>query len=178
MVIGAGFGGLAAAIRLGARGYRVTVLDRLDSPGGRGTAYRQDGFTFDAGPTIITAPHLFEELWQLCGREMAEDVDLRALDPFYVMRFDDGSHFTCRSDPEAMRAEIARLSPDDLKGYERFMAQSAERYRIGFDGLGQTTFSRLTDMVPWLYDVARLRADRSVHTAAASCVRDPRLRAA
>ncbi|MEM1344716.1 MAG: phytoene desaturase family protein, partial [Pseudomonadota bacterium] len=131
-----------------------------------------------AGPTIITAPHLFEELWQLCGREMAEDVDLRALDPFYVMRFDDGSHFTCRSDPEAMRAEIARLSPDDLKGYERFMAQSAERYRIGFDGLGQVPFSRLTDMVPWLYDVARLRADRSVHTAAASCVRDPRLRAA
>ncbi len=75
IVIGSGFGGLAAAIRLGARGYRVTVLERLDQPGGRARVFRQDGFTFDAGPTIVTAPQLFEELWSLCGRRMADDVD-------------------------------------------------------------------------------------------------------
>ena len=68
VVIGAGFGGLAAAIRLGARGYRVTVLEKLDAPGGRASVFRQHGFTFDAGPTIVTAPFLLEELWQLCGR--------------------------------------------------------------------------------------------------------------
>src|SRR5450755_366772 len=83
VVIGAGFGGLAAAIRLGARGYRVTMLERLDAPGGRAYVHRQDGFTFDAGPTIVTAPFLFEELWRLCGRELADDVELRACDPFY-----------------------------------------------------------------------------------------------
>ena len=77
VVIGSGFGGLAAAVRLGARGYRVTVLEQLDAPGGRGYVHRQDGFTFDAGPTVITAPFLFEELWVLCGRRLADDVDLR-----------------------------------------------------------------------------------------------------
>src|SRR3954470_8154453 len=86
VVIGSGFGGLAAAIRLGARGYRVTVLERLPEPGGRARVHRQDGFTFDAGPTIVTAPMVLEELWSLCGRRMADDIDLRALDPFYRIR--------------------------------------------------------------------------------------------
>ena len=77
IVIGAGFGGLAAAVRLGARGYRVTVVEKLDEPGGRASQFRQDGFTFDAGPTIITAPFVFEELWALCGRRLADDVTLK-----------------------------------------------------------------------------------------------------
>src|SRR5512141_1583758 len=81
VVIGSGFGGLAAAVRLGARGYRVTVLERLDAPGGRAYVFRQDGYTFDAGPTIVTAPLLFEELWKLAGRNFADDVELRAMDP-------------------------------------------------------------------------------------------------
>ena len=83
VVIGSGFGGLAAAVRLGARGYRVTVLEKLDAPGGRAYVYRQDGFTFDAGPTVITAPFLFEELWALCGRRLADDIDLRPVAPYY-----------------------------------------------------------------------------------------------
>src|SRR5210317_349374 len=89
IVIGSGFGGLAAAIRLGARGYRVTVLEKLDAPGGRAYTYHQDGFTFDAGPTIITAPFLLEELWAMCGRRFSNDVDLRPMWPFYRIRFDD-----------------------------------------------------------------------------------------
>src|SRR5512137_913747 len=98
VVIGSGFGGLAAAVRLGARGYRVTVLERLDQAGGRAAVFRQDGFVFDAGPTIVTAPFLFEELWQLCGRRLADDIDLRALEPFYRIRFDDGTTFSPTSD--------------------------------------------------------------------------------
>ena len=93
VVIGSGFGGLAAAIRLGARGYRVTVLEKLDAPGGRAFVYRQDGFTFDAGPTIVTAPFLFDELWKLCGRNFADEIDLRPITPFYRVRFHDGTHF-------------------------------------------------------------------------------------
>src|SRR5271156_5993802 len=102
LVIGAGFGGLAAAIRLGARGYQVTVLERLDAPGGRAYVHRQDGFTFDAGPTIITAPFLLEELWSLCGRRLSDDVELRPLSPFYRIRFDDGATFEYSGDAAAM----------------------------------------------------------------------------
>ena len=82
VVVGAGLGGLAAAIRLGARGYRVTVFDRLPVAGGRATVFHQDGFTFDAGPTIITAPFVLEELWRFAGRNFYDEVQLKALDPF------------------------------------------------------------------------------------------------
>ena len=136
VVIGAGFGGLAAAVRLGARGYRVTVLDRLDAPGGRASVFRQDGFTFDAGPTIVTAPFLLEELWALCGKRLADHVDLRPITPFYRIRFADGYTFDYTGDADAMRAEVARVSPADLPGYERFMAASEAIYRVGFEQLG------------------------------------------
>src|SRR5689334_1716642 len=113
VVIGSGFGGLAAAVRLGSRGYRVTVLERLDAPGGRAYVHRQDGFTFDAGPTIVTAPFLLEELWRICGRRMADDVELRPVSPFYRIRFDDGRVFEYSGDDAAMRAEVAKFSPAD-----------------------------------------------------------------
>ena len=109
VVIGAGFGGLAAAVRLGVRGYDVTVLDRLDQAGGRARVFRQDGFTFDAGPTVVTAPFLFEELWTLCGKRMADHVDMRPVTPFYRIRFDDGGVFDYTGDAAAMRAEVAKL---------------------------------------------------------------------
>ncbi len=121
IVIGSGFGGLAAAARLGARGYDVTVLEKLDAPGGRAYVYRQDGYTFDAGPTIITAPYLFEELWQACGRRLADDVTLRALDPFYEVRFHDGDVFRYTADLAAMREQIARIEPRDVAGFDRFL---------------------------------------------------------
>ena len=176
VVIGSGFGGLAAAIRLGARGYRVSMLERLDQPGGRARIHRQDGFTFDAGPTIITAPFLFEELWQLCGRRLRDDVELRSLDPFYRIRFADGATFDTSGDPDAMRREIMRFAPADLAGYERFMAQSEAIYRIGFERLGDVPFSRPADMLRILPDLARLGAWRSVHGLVARHITDPRLR--
>jgi phytoene dehydrogenase-like protein len=111
LVIGSGFGGLAAAVRLGARGYRVTVLERLDTLGGRARVFQQDGFRFDAGPTIVTAPFLFEDLWALCGRRLADDVTLRPLAPFYRIRYQDGSALEWSGDEAAMRSEIERLAP-------------------------------------------------------------------
>lgn len=176
IVIGSGFGGLAAAVRLGARGYRVTVLERLDQPGGRASVFRQDGFSFDAGPTIVTAPFLFEELWTLCGRRMADDVRLKALNPFYRIRFEDGVTFDCSDDPAAMRAEVAKLSPGDVEGYERFLELSREVYRIGFEQLGHVTFDSFGTMLKAAPDMVRLGAWRSVHGTAAKYVRDPRLR--
>ena len=176
VVIGSGFGGLAAAIRLGARGYRVTLLERLDQLGGRAGVFRQDGFTFDAGPTIVTAPFLLEELWALCGRQMADDIELRPMDPFYRIRFHDGAVFNYAADPAAMRAEIARFAPSDLPGYERFMAMSERIYRVGFEQLGDVPFPRWTSMARVAPDLVRLGAWRSVYQMVSGYVRDPRLR--
>lgn len=176
VVIGSGLGGLAAAVRLGARGYRVTVVERLDQPGGRANVFRQDGFTFDAGPTIITAPFLLDELWALCGRRLADDVTLIPLSPFYTIRFSDGATFSCSDDRKAMRAEVARLSADDVEGYERFMAAAEAIYRVGFEQLGAVPFQSWRDMVRVVPDLIRLESYRTLHSLAAKYVRDPRLR--
>ena len=145
VVIGSGFGGLAAAIRLQARGYQVTVLEKLDAPGGRAYVYRQDGYTFDAGPTIITVPFMLEELWALCGKKLSDDVDLRPLDPFYRIQFDDGTHFDYSGDLDAMRAEVARFSPSDLAGFDSFMVESDRCYKLGFEELATVAFDTVGD---------------------------------
>lgn len=177
IVIGSGFGGLAAAIRLGARGYRVTVLERLPTCGGRAAVHRQDGFTFDAGPTIVTAPHLFEELWQMCGRRMSDDITLRALDPFYHLRFDDGSVFHY-SGGAALRAEIARFSPHDVEGFDRLMALSKEIFDLAFLRLGHRSFGSWWEMLRALPSLLRLRGHESIYALVSRYLSDPRLRVA
>ncbi len=178
VVIGSGFGGLAAAVRLGARGYRVSVLEKLDAPGGRAYVYRQDGFTFDAGPTIVTAPFLFEELWALCGKRLADDVELRPVTPFYSIRFDDGAVFNYSGDADAMDAEVARFSADDVAGFHRYMKASEEIYRVGFEQLGHVPFDSFTDMLRIVPAMMRLASYRTVHGLVSGFIRDPRLRVA
>jgi phytoene desaturase len=177
VVIGAGFGGLAAAIRLGVRGYRVTVVDKLNEPGGRASVFRQDGFTFDAGPTILTAPYLLEELWTLCGRKMADDLTLKPIEPFYRIRFHDGTTFDATGDPVAMRAEVARLSPNDVDGYERFIRLSETTCRIGFEELADAPFNSIMDMVKVAPDIIKLGGYRSVYSVVSKFIKDERLRA-
>jgi phytoene desaturase len=176
LVIGSGFGGLAAAIRLGARGYAVTVLERLDRPGGRGRVYKKDGFTFDSGPTIVTLPRAFEELWELCGKRMADDVDLRPLDPFYNVRFADGSVFAYRGGLEETKAEIERFSPGESANYERFMKLSEELYTKGYVQLGETPFDSIFDMLKVAPDILRLNGLSSVAGLVERYFKDPRLR--
>jgi phytoene desaturase len=176
VVIGSGFGGLAAAVRMAARGWRVTVLEKLDGPGGRAYVHRRDGFTFDAGPTIVTAPFLFDELWALCGRRREDDVELRALDPFYRIRFDDGSWFDYSGDPQRMRREVARLSPGDVAGYERFMLEAQRCYEIGFQGMATMPFETFGDLLRAVPGMVRMRAWRTIHAAVSKHLRDPRLR--
>lgn len=178
VIIGAGLGGLAAGIRLGARGYRVTIVDALPEPGGRAAPWRQDGFLFDAGPTIITAPFLLEELWALCGRKLADDITLKPMEPFYRLAFADGSTLDCTGDADVMSERFKAMSPGDEVGYRRFMADSAEIFRIGFEQLSTVPFTRLTDMLKVLPGMVRLRADRSLYRLAARHVRDERLRIA
>lgn len=176
IVIGAGFGGLAAAVRLACRGWRVQVLEKLDAPGGRAYVHRQDSFVFDAGPTIVTVPQLFEELWTLAGARLADDVTLKALDPFYRIRFDDGTWFDYSGDADRMRAEVARISPADVAGYERFMAEAERCYRIGFEELGATAFDSLGDLVSAVPALVRMRSWRTIRSMVARHMRHPKLR--
>ncbi|MGR3542621.1 MAG: phytoene desaturase family protein [Hasllibacter sp.] len=176
VVIGAGLGGLAAAMRLGAKGYAVTVLDRLDGPGGRGSAIHAGGHRFDLGPTIVTVPALLRDLWAATGRDFDREIDLRPMDPFYEIRWPDGSRFTMRPGAEAMREEVRRLSPGDAAGFERFLKDAERRYGVGFVGLGRRPMHALAELLKVLPTFGLLRADRSIARHAARRVRDPRLR--
>lgn len=176
IVIGAGLGGLASAMRLGAKGWRVTVIDRLDRSGGRGSSITQGGHRFDLGPTIVTVPQGLRELWAACGRDFDRDVSLKPMEPFYEIRFPDGQTFTARQDDAAMRAEVARISPRDVAGYDKFLKDSEARYWFGFEDLGRRSMHRFADLVKVLPRFAMLRADRSVYAHAAGRVRDEHLR--
>jgi len=176
IVIGSGFGGLAAAVRLGAKGYRVTVLEKLDAPGGRAYVHRRGGHVFDAGPTIVTAPFLFEELWTLCGKRFSDDITLKPLDPFYRIRFDDGSWFDYSGDVQAMRSEVARFAPQDLNGYDAFFQEAEKCYRLGFEGMASISFVTLSDLIAVLPDFMRMQAWKTIYSRVASFIRDPKLR--
>ena len=176
LIIGAGFGGLAAAIRLGARGYRVTVVDRLEQPGGRARVFRDKGFTFDGGPTVVTAPFLFEELWKLCGKRLEDDVDLRPVTPFYRIRFDDGDVFDYTGSHTQMRDEVSRLAPGDVDGYEKFVVQSEKIFRVGFEKLAHAPFTHLWDMARIVPEMMKLESYRTVYGLVAKYVKSEKLR--
>ena len=178
IVVGAGFGGIAAALRLRARGYAVTLLDRLDQLGGRAQVFRRNGFVFDAGPTVITAPFLFEELFELFGKRMADYVDLRPVEPWYRFRFHDGRQFDYGGTLEHTLAEIERFEPRDREGYLRMLEHSRRIFEKGFVELGDRPFLRPTDMLRVAPALARLRADRSVYGMVFRYLKSPELRQA
>ncbi len=177
-VIGSGFGGLAAAIRLAARGHQVTVFEKQDQPGGRAAVFRQDGFTFDAGPTVITAPWLLADLFALAGRQIADAVPLVPVDPFYRIFFADGAHFDYTGDDARMAAEIRRLgaSEADVAGYRAFVQKSERIFAKGFTELATVPFLSPRDMARVAPDLVRLESQRSVYDFVARHVRDERLR--
>ena len=176
VVVGSGLGGLAAAVRLRAKGYDVRVLEALDQPGGRARVFRQDGFTFDAGPTVITAPYLIAELFERLGRDPRDYYRLLPVDPFYRILFPDGSTFDYVGDEERLLAEVARLSPRDVDGYRRLAAAAERIFEIGYRQLADRPFTRLSDMLRVLPDMVRLRSYRTVHGLVASYIKDERLR--
>jgi phytoene desaturase len=179
VVIGAGLGGLAVAIRLLAAGHDVTVVEKRDQPGGRAYVYRQDGFSFDGGPTVITAPWMIHELFELSGRVSTDYLTLVPVDPFYRIFFDDKRHFDYSGDPARMEAEIRRMSqyPDhDVAGYREFIALSERIFAKGFTELSSVPFLHVTDMLKIAPDLLRLQSYRTVFGLVAKHVRDDRLR--
>src|SRR4051794_2011147 len=178
VVIGAGFGGLAAAIRLAARGMDVTLVEKLDQPGGRAYVFRQDGFVFDGGPTVITAPWLITELFELAGKNPDDYLRLMPVDPFYRIFFDDGDSFDYSGDPGRMQQQIANLSrfPEDVDGYRRFLAQSQRIFDKGFTELAEQPFLSAWDMIKIAPDLVHLDAYRTVYGFVSSYIKDERLR--
>jgi phytoene desaturase len=178
-VIGSGFGGLAVAIRLATAGVRVTLFEARDQPGGRAYVYRDAGFTFDAGPTVITAPHCIEELFTAAGRKLTDYCELLPVTPFYRLCWtSDGATFDYDGDADHMTAQIRARCPEDVDGYRRFVDYSRRVFEAGYVELAHTPFPRFSDMLRVAPRLAALRADRSVYKTVARFVRDEHLREA
>ena len=178
IVIGAGFGGLALAIRLQSAGVQTTIVESRDKPGGRGYYWERDGFTFDAGPTVITDPACLRELWALTGRDMSEDVTLDPVLPFYRLNWADGTNFDYSNDDVQMRAEIEKLHPGDWAGYEKFLAYSAGVFHEGYEKLGHVAFLDFGSMIKAAPALAKYQAWRSVYSIVSSYVKSEKLREA
>ncbi|SDM11741.1 phytoene desaturase [Oryzisolibacter propanilivorax] len=176
VVIGAGFGGLALAIRLQSAGIATTLLEARDKPGGRAYVYHDEGFTFDAGPTVITDPSALEELFALSGRRLADYVELLPVAPFYRLCWEDGSHFDYANDQAALDAQIAARCPADVAGYQRFLAYSRAVFDEGYLKLGTVPFLTFRSMVQVAPQLARLQAWRSVYGTVAQFIQDEHLR--
>ncbi|MDQ0838911.1 phytoene desaturase [Sphingomonas faeni] len=178
IVIGAGFGGLALAIRLQSAGVQTTIVESRDKPGGRGYYWERDGFTFDAGPTVITDPDCLRELWALSGRDMSEDVTLDPVLPFYRLNWPDGTNFDYTNDDVQMRAEIEKLHPGDWAGYEKFLQYSAGVFHEGYEKLGHVAFLDFGSMIKAAPALAKYQAWRSVYSIVSSFVKSEKLREA
>ncbi|MBL8784801.1 MAG: phytoene desaturase [Deltaproteobacteria bacterium] len=178
VVIGSGFGGLAAAVRLRHLGYDVTVLEALDQPGGRAAVFTREGHTFDAGPTVVTAPYLFEELFQLFGRQSSDYYKLVPVDPFYHVRYADGSDFNYVGEEDRILAEIGRLSPSDVDGYRKLADHSRRIFEIGYAKLADVPFSTPWDMLRVVPAMARLESHLTVYQLVSRYLKDDRLRQA
>ncbi len=176
VVIGAGFGGLAAAARLRAMGYRVTVLEAGDQAGGRARAFERQGFHFDAGPTVITAPYLFDELYELFGKDRREYFDLVPVDPFYRVVFPDGRRFDYVGDEERLFAQIAEFNPADVDGYKKLVEHSKRIFDVGYTELVDADFSRFGDMMRIVPSLVKLRAYKSLYGLVSHYIEDDALR--
>ncbi|MES2096602.1 MAG: phytoene desaturase [Pseudomonadota bacterium] len=178
IVIGSGFGGLALAIRLQSAGVATTIVEARDKPGGRAYFWEKDGFTFDAGPTVITDPACLQDLWALSGGDIADDVELMPVFPFYRLNWRDGTSFDYSNDEAQLNAEIARLDTDDVAGYKRFLDYSAGVFHEGYEKLGSTAFLDFGQMVRAAPALMKYQAWRSVYSIVSSYVKNEKLRQA
>ncbi len=177
-VIGAGFGGIAAALRARAKGHQVILLDRCPRLGGRAQVFEKDGFRHDAGPTVLTAPFLFEELFTLFGKNIVDYVSIVPLPLWYRFYFQDGDTFDYGGGIEQTLAEIARIHPPDADGYRALLEQSRKIYDVGFTQLADAPFHRFNFMLRQVPHLLRLGAYRSVWQMVSRCVTHDKIRRA
>ena len=178
IVVGAGFGGIASALRMRARGDDVILIDRLANIGGRAQVFERGGFRHDAGPTVITAPFLFDELFELFGETRADHIEFRPLDPWYRFAFHDGEQFDYRATLEDTYEEIARFAPDDVKGYQKLLKVSQEIFDIGFTKLADKPFTRFGTMMAQVPALLKLRSYLTVAQLVNKYIKHPKIRQA
>lgn len=178
IVIGSGFGGLSAALLLQANGYETTLVEALDKVGGRGRVFQFQGYDFEAGPTVITAPDLLEELYTEAGLNFKDEVPLLETTPFYDLYFSDGSMMHYYGDGDKLVDEVRKINPDDVEGYKKFYKRATKIYQKGFVGLVKNPFLSYLDFFKQLPNLARLQAYRSVFGLTKSYFKDQRLRQA
>ncbi|MBS9719089.1 phytoene desaturase [Tianweitania sp. BSSL-BM11] len=175
-VIGSGFGGLALAIRLQAAGIQTTIFEKREKPGGRAYVYEDQGFTFDAGPTVITDPDCIRELFTAANKRMEDYVELLPVTPFYRLAWEDGSTFDYANDQEELDRQIRLRNPDDVEGYRRFLDYSRAVYQEGYVKLGAVPFLNFRSMISVAPQLTKLQAWRSVYSMVSSFIKDEHLR--
>ena len=178
VVIGGGFGGLALAIRLQASGIPTKILEARDKPGGRAYVFEQDGFRFDAGPTVLTAPGVIDELFSIGNKKRADYIEFEVLSPFYRLLWQDGTRFDYVGDEEALEAAIAAFSPDDVEGYRRFRKYSRAVFAEGYEKLAHVPFLDIWSMIRAAPNLVKLQSFRSVYSIVARFIKDEKLRQA
>ena len=176
IIIGSGFGALGAAARLLARGMDVEIFEKRDKPGGRAYVYEQNGFKFDGGPTVITAPFMFDDIFELAGRKREDYVTFKQLDPFYRIFNHEGRAFDYNDNPAFIHDQIRQWNPQDVEGYDRFMASTRAIFQKGFVELADKAFLSVNDMLRVAPDLIRLKSHISVYSYVSKFIQDDFLR--
>jgi phytoene desaturase len=176
IVIGSGFGGLGAASRLLSAGHNVTILESRDKPGGRGYTYEMDGFKFDGGPTVITAPFLFDEIWEAAGKKREDYFELVPCDPFYRIFDWNNQPFDYNDNHEFILSEIEKRNPRDKEGYTKFLSTTKAIFEKGFIELADKPFLNISDMLKVAPDLVRLKSHETVYQYVSGFIEDEFLR--
>ena len=176
IVIGSGFGGIAAALRLKAKNHNVTLIEKHPDLGGRARVFKKNGFTFDAGPTVITAPYLIEELFELFGKKPENYLKLNPLNTWYRFIFEDGDKFDYSGDEEKMKKQIREINEDDIKGYEKLVKFTKKIFDKGFTELADVPFDKPLVMMKQLPALLKLKSYKSVYSLVSSYIKNEKLR--
>ena len=176
IVIGSGFGGIAAALRLKAKNHNVTLIEKHPDLGGRARVFKKNGFTFDAGPTVITAPYLIEELFELFGKKPENYLKLTPLNTWYRFIFEDGDKFDYSGDEEKMKKQIREINEDDIKGYEKLVKFTKKIFDKGFTELADVPFDKPLVMMKQLPALLKLKSYKSVYSLVSSYIKNEKLR--
>jgi len=176
VVIGSGFGGIAAALRLKAKGHGVTLIEKHKDLGGRARVFKRNGFTFDGGPTVITAPHLIHELFQLFNKDPQNYINLKPLDTWYRFVFEDGSEFDYSGNEEKMKFQIKEMSPEDVIGYDKLVNFTKKIFDKGFTELSAVPFNNPSFMIKQIPALLNLKSYKSVYALVSSYIKNEKLR--
>jgi len=176
IVIGSGFGGLAAALRLRAKGLDITLVEKQPDLGGRARIFKKGGFIYDGGPTVITAPYLFEELFSLFNKKISNYVEIIPLDLWYRFVFSDGQTFDYSGDEKSMEKEIKKFSDKDFKGYKDLVNFTEKIFNKGFTDLSDKPFNNLSFMLKQVPSLIGLKSYKSVYKLVSNYITNEKLR--